>query len=639
MKIKLFTKFFLLQGMITIFFLLLSQFSFAQVDLTLTLTDFLNWQPTVATQANISNVPLHNRKVSPNAQILPGLDTNTRILYSPDGMDNFGPYIDSASQFNLFNFSHWQSIDILAWFGGSAGTPVIIPSKPWVDAAHANGVKVIGTVFMAPTVFGGSQAIMQNFLQQDSAGNYAAITQLMALANYYHFDGWIMNFETPVNSATGALAADFMNDFDSIYNGELIWYDALLPGGNVSYQNRLNATNGYFFEHATGMFTNYNWSSATVVASSNTYATGLGRSPFDVYTGADMWPNRPAQPAFTNYTWVDKIITNNVAKTSIALFATNFTFNYGGFSNFNNDFADYANFYGAERKIFSGLDEDPAVVDNTWKGFCNYIPVKTTITSFPFQTDFNTGHGLNYYYNGAILNAGQWHNMSHQSVLPSWTFSYNGTVIDYNFADAYQGGSSLNISASAAGSYSIPLYSTCLVPGVNTLMAELVLKSSSQNLDSVGLEIMRSNGASPALAVFHPGLTGSWEDLNNYTIPAGLTDTLTGIKLNIYASGSFTLNVGKIRLDENLSSTVNNIHPQQNSLTVFPNPSNGLVNCISSANETGQLIIFDLQGHCILTQSIEKGKTKQLTLPGNGLYMYEYTSGRDFKRGKLVVNK
>src|SRR4051812_33436686 len=94
-------------ALIVLLFLINSLSGFAQADLTLTITDFLNWQ-TPANNSNVSFIPVHSRVHTTNYQISTGLDTNAKILYCPDGMDNFGPYIDSASKFNLFNFSHWQ---------------------------------------------------------------------------------------------------------------------------------------------------------------------------------------------------------------------------------------------------------------------------------------------------------------------------------------------------------------------------------------------------------------------------------------------------------------------------------------------------------------------------------------------------
>ena len=513
--------------------------------------------------------------------------------------------------------------------------PILIPSKAWVDAAHKNGVKVIGTIFFAPAVFGGTPAAVQSFLQKDIAGNFIAADKMMQIANYYNFDGWIMNCETSVNSATGTLVASFMNRLDSAYTGELIWYDAMLPNGSVSYQNRLNVNNAYFFQHSTGLFTNYAWSNTATVTSSQSYALGLGQSPFKVYTGADLWPNRTAQPAFTNYTWIDKIISGGIAKTSIALFATNFTFNYGGFSNFNNDSNDYATFYAAERKIFTGIDQDPFSVDAQWKGIGHYISARSTITSLPFETAFNTGHGFNYYANGSILTAGSWHNMSHQDILPTWMFHSGSINLNYYFVDAYSGGSCLNISAAAAGNYSIPLYSTYFTTNTNLLNLELVLKSGATTIDSISIELKKKDNTL-INSVFHPSHNGSWETLMNNGIAAGLTDTIVEIILNIHSTGAFALNIGKFAIQPDSTFSIFEEKNKSSSFHIYPNPSAGIFSVYTNGN-SGMLSIFNLMGDKVLNKTINPGETQKLELPDRGVYMYEFISRTENKQGKLVV--
>jgi endo-beta-N-acetylglucosaminidase D len=607
--------------------------AYSQADLTLTITDLLNWQPP-AGQSNVSFTPVHQREHVKNFQLSGNLDTNAKILYCPDGMDNFGPYIDSANKFNLFNFSHWQYIDILCWFGGSAGAPILIPSKSWVDAAHKNGVKVIGTIFMAPIAFGGSQAQVQSFLVQDSAGNFIAAQKLIQIANHFNFDGWILNFETSVNSTVGGQAAAFVNALDSAYAGEVIWYDAMLVNGSISYQNKLNANNAYFFQHSTGLFTNYNWTLASTVTSSATYATGLGLSPFNVYTGADMWPGRNAQTAFSDYTWIDNIITSGVAKTSIAMFAMNFTFNYGPFTNFNNDSTDYETFYSTERKIFSGLDEDPQVTDATWKGLCNYITVRTPIISFPFETDFNTGHGMNYFSNGNIISSTPWHNMSLQSYLPSWTFNKNGLSVDYNFDDAYSGGSSLNIHGSNGGTTNLLLYSTHLILGSNDLGCELALKSTSNTaIDSVTLEFQRGSQSS-VFAVFHPALNGSWEHLISGISGLSSTDTIVAVNFVVYATDSFTIQLGKIGFDNSLINSISPVKSKLRHLKILQSFQEGMVEVINESDEKGELIIYNLKGIRVDSRAIRKQSRQIINLMQGQIYIYSFVTpnGNDVGR-------
>jgi endo-beta-N-acetylglucosaminidase D len=506
-----------------------------------------------------------------------------------------------------------------------------------VDVAHKNGVKVIGTVFFAPAVYGGTQAAVQSFLQQDAGGNFLAAAKMIEIANYYNFDGWLMNCETAVNSSTGAKMASFMNKLDSAYTGELIWYDALLQNGNVTYQNRLNANNAYFFQHSTGLFTNYAWTLASTVSSSQNYANGLALSPYRVYTGADMWPSRTAQPAFTNYTWIDKIFNNGIAKTSIALFATNFTYNYSGFSNFNNDSTDFNNFYKAEQQIFSGVDRNPFTTDAQWKGIGNYIAARSTNTSLPFETDFNTGHGLNYYNNGAILLNGSWHNMSHQAALPTWTFYNDGINIVYDFGDAFSGGSSLSFTGSASGTYNIPLYSTKLVTNSNSLNFKLALRSISTAIDSIEIELKKSDNTS-IYSSFTPAFGGNWENLLNSNISVGASDTIVSIGLNFYASGAFAVNIGKLGVEANTIATEIDQKANNTICKIYPNPSNGSFYFYSDANEDlGKLTITDLLGKTVLTKTIKKGEIQSIELKSRGVYLYEFSTGKISKQGKIIV--
>jgi len=110
----------------------------------------------LADAGNVSRVPLAGRMVDPGPGPDPAarLDPKVRVLFAPDGMNNFGNYLVPQPRFNLYTFTHWAQIDVLSWFAGTAGHNVLIPARPWVDTAHRNGVKVIGTAFFAPLAWG-----------------------------------------------------------------------------------------------------------------------------------------------------------------------------------------------------------------------------------------------------------------------------------------------------------------------------------------------------------------------------------------------------------------------------------------------------------------------------------------------------
>ena len=471
-----------------IFALLLSLLSFpfvnAQIEggsppYVLNVDQLKNWSPTgpTANANNIATVPLAKRFTTTSSQLNPNLSTEIKVLSAPDGINNLGNYMTEQNQFNLFNFTHWQYIDVLNWFGGTASQNIVMPSAPWVNAAHKNGVKVIGSVFFAPTAWGGNSAVIDNFMEQDANGNFIAADKLIEIANYYGFDGWLFNQETSTSLAVATAMRSFMAYLQDNKPAEMEihWYDAMIETGPVIWQNQLNSLNDAYLQDlenlkrtSDAIFTNYNWNSAYVQNSSNHTAV-LGRSKFDVYMGADLWPDRNAQPVFNDVTWIDQIFNGgNISDplTSIALFATNFT--YAKFNNYRNDPNDVQNFYETERRFFSGDDRDIDQADapGHWKGLGHYIPAKSVIKDLPFTTSFNTGHGRLFAMEGSET-VRDWHDMSKQDILPTWQFSISGNsnlTADFDFSQAYNGGTSLNISGSlnAGEDNRIKLYKTKL---------------------------------------------------------------------------------------------------------------------------------------------------------------------------------
>lgn len=521
----------------------------------LSIAQLKSWTSTgsTASAANVSNEPLAARFIQTNTQLNPNLSTSIRILSAPDGINNKGNYTTEQSQFNLFNFTHWQYIDVLNWFGGTASLNVMIPSKPWIDAAHKNGVKVIGSLFFAPTAFGGSSATVSQLFDQDGSGNYIAADKLIAIAQYYGFDGWLINQET---STTSQNANDMRLFMAYLQNNkpasmEIHWYDAMTESGPVSWQNTLNSQNDAFLQDGSqrtsdAIFTNYNWSSSMVTQAAN-HATSLSRSAFDVYTGADMWPDRNAQTAFSNTTWIDNIFNGNTnPKTSIALFATNLTFDK--FNNFSTNPSDVQNFYDTEVRLFSGDNRNPGTAGSGWKGIANYVPAKSTITSLPFETNFNTGHGQVFSTNGSQI-AKNWHDLSKQEVLPSWQWFFEGGTglnAQFDFSAAFNGGSSVKVTGTGSGTNTLRLYKTQLAVG-NQTKVDLVYKKGSSGATNMKLAVAFSDNVS-SWVTFDIGNspTSGW---NTKTIDlsahSGKQISVIGIQ---FAAGSTSMNLGQIKV-------------------------------------------------------------------------------------------
>lgn len=487
----------------------------AQPPFALTIQQARHWSPDAETASadNVSRVPLARRVSAPLAD-QQQLDTRAKVLYAPDGMNNFANYLEPQGKFNLYNFTHWSQIDVLNWFAGTADLTVQIPARPWVDTAHKNGVKVIGSVFLGIAQWGGNPDTVEALLEQDSQGRFILADKLIHIASYYRFDGWLINQETDltaVKDAKNQLIKDkkdpqrgrdlanrllaFMQYLtaNAPQGMEIHWYDSMLASGEVRWQNELNAKNQQFLQaevaSSDAIFLNYWWNKAMVLASRQK-AIELGRSPYDVYTGVDLWPSRNAQRAFSRHQWLDWLFDNTTALTSIALFAPNVNFNFDGethtpaFSRFQTDPADVLSFYATESRIFNGDDLNLAVVDKLgWKGLAAYLPAKSSLLSLPFSTSFNTGQGKMMMHHGQYV-AGAWTDMSRQDLLPTWQFAVqgdSGLQANYDFDKPYQGGSSLAVSGSTSLSSEIPLYHSDVVLGAASTI-RLVSQGKAQGL-------------------------------------------------------------------------------------------------------------------------------------------------------------
>lgn len=367
----------------------------------------------------------------------------------------------------FYAFGYWQYLGALTAWGGSASEGLIVaPSPTIVDAAHRNGVPVYGTVFF-PTIDrqGGDPQWVRDFTDDRMPD------ALIRVATYFGFDGWFINQETDdVGPEIAAAVAQVMAAFESRRSGlALIWYDAMDKNGKLNYQNELTDDNVTFFQdgrcrRADGIFLNY-WWSTDMLSSSASYARDHGRSGYDVYAGVLVGEDK--LDAFT----FDTVFQGRPRDISAGLFSIEWT---AKDAIKEPDF--FATLYALESKVWVGPAGDPRVTtpNVSWQGVATSIAERTTITSTPFMTTFNTGHGTMYAVDGVRYPIGVWHNMSLQDVLPTyrWCVDSGGSRLNVglDFTDAYQGGASLLLSGTLDAANTIRLYQTRLpVTGTTTV--------------------------------------------------------------------------------------------------------------------------------------------------------------------------
>ncbi len=639
-----------------------------QAPYVLTIAELKNWTETgtTADPLLIATEPLAERFINTDTQFNPSLPNDMGIAYLPDGMNNFANYGEEQSQFNLYNFTNWSYIDKLVWFGGTASQTVQLPSAPWTNAAHKNGVKVFGNVFFAPNVFGGSTATMLDFLEQDGSGDFIVIPIMVNMMQYYNFDGWFINEETSTDASTAQLMYEFLRDLTTAVEAldkEVMWYDAMLLSGSVGWQNRLNAGNSVFVQNdedgnsgngfeqrvSSNIFINFFWSNSAFPSSSRDRANTIGRSAFEVFTGVDVWPGRNQAPFQTGgNNWMGLLHENATTPyTSLGLFAPNCIYNNSLYSNFNNDPSDYVDFYSEERHMFAGADRNPRLEDATgFKGYANWIPAASTITGIPFETNFNTGHGLKKFTDGVETSPAPWHNMDDQDILPNWQFAFseNNTVsASWDFDDAYNGGSSLKIEGTlnTGENNDLLLYKTKLLL---TADSKIDIVFNYSQIDNTRLRILLTFADNPTETVqywINPGAAPGWFG-RSIILQEHAGRELATIGLRFASAetiNNYKINIGNLKVHNGIGLGVEDNVLANNAVVVtYPSGKPDLINLHIDRNYLSGVLdyeLYSIDGKLVTRNKIGSSKKTHALQTGSfskGIYLLTIKDSGSFSK-------
>lgn len=437
--------------------------------------DFLGWKPEKDPHAkfNISHVPLRERFIDSSTQVRPELSTQPSIVsLVPTYRTNSHPS-QGFLTVEQYAFPYWQYIDYFVQWGGSSGEGLIVtPAVPWIDAAHRNGVEVMGTVFFPPNVYGGKEEWVRDFLQKDNLGRFLVADKMIEVAGLYGFEGWFINQETKgLNKVDADDMQAFLTYFQSKSNGKckIMWYDAMIEDGRVIWQDELNHHNSIYWQQGDQklsdiLFIDFGWSTSDL-EDSHEVAKALNRSPWELYSGIDVQSRSYKTPVNWNGLYKD----DKPYTTSIGLYWPSSTFNIA-----KDKQPESVN--EEEQKFWNGttLNEDvPLWRSKEWEGFSNYFPARSTISELPFITNFNYGLGRFYNEEGKRLSNREWHNLSNQDILPTWQWNIDTTKIaaTFDFYESYTGGSSIRIDFKQDNAETlVPLYKTNIaLKGVETI--------------------------------------------------------------------------------------------------------------------------------------------------------------------------
>ena len=463
-----------------------------------------------------------------------------------------------ANNFIGYNPTYWQYMDVLVWWAGSAGEGIIIPpSAPVTDAAHLNGVKVLGQIFFPPSAFGGQSKWVYEVLTEEN-GTFPYAKKLYEIAAYYGFDGWFINEETlcSYNDKWRRFFTYYFElaDKDGNSHHEIQWYDmsTSFNGKKASFED----------DSRFSYFSNYGSPSGAASNKSTFEGWGLGDSYFkQMYHGVEC-----AQGGFTgNGSYFKYCFTQSGHNGSIDLFNPE----EGIWKQVVKDQLDTEDAcgdvaYGKMKTVFSNESRfwtnaaaDPSNTNgwsgSQWPGLANAIAERSAITTKPFVSSFSAGLGKYRFVDGVKLGTQDWYHRGMQDILPTWRWwienNSDGLKIDLDWDDAFNTGTSLKVTGTltAQASHLTRLYKTKLAIA-NGDKFQLVYKGDIANTE---VKLATADNAS-SFSTFSLA-NATKQDVNGWTVATIDISSLNGKTLAIIAldfksnaGGAFNVSLGQL---------------------------------------------------------------------------------------------
>ncbi|MCL2747210.1 MAG: Ig-like domain-containing protein [Oscillospiraceae bacterium] len=552
--------------------------------------DILTWDPEtdIYQDEMIGYVPLQERidplqatQAHPNlhskAQLLNISVGNYRSTDTERGPFNGNHYYD---EFPYQVYKFWQYTDMIgsggkpgpdmdpalftpgvaynnssSWFmqyGGNYGI-VAIPAAPYINAAHKNGVKIIGEIFFPRAPQFANEWLYET---KDEEGNtvFPYAQKLVDVMKYYGFDGYFFNQEDAFSSA-----------FVSLYKRQIQYmmnqgcyvqmYDGITDSGSgTSYQQTFNATNSnYVYDTnastnlgrvSNSMFIDYKYTQAGVNNGIN-HAISKGLDPFEtVFFGVEGGNGRFGNGTSDNgyqsaYQYPFIKGSDGLPRASLAIWGGDFNSEWYSSTSSAGQWNKYKTPYqwqveerermyyttptmNADATTFGTISRTDVQVTNTntgriYQGFASFIAERSVIGGSVFTTNFGTGHGLQYWKNGEIIRNKEWTNINIQDIMPTWqwwktgtyhtnlnmdwdygpnytrmTGSGTGTLTAFNFSlvGAYNGGSSLVVYGSQRGTNFINLFKTDLAVKAASKISLTYRKPSANDASTLRLGLI-----------------------------------------------------------------------------------------------------------------------------------------------------
>ncbi|ABR30877.1 glycoside hydrolase [Thermosipho melanesiensis] len=421
--------------------------------------DLLDWKSDPNIVYNISHIPLAKRIYAEPITNFAEKDVKIMVLSIMNPSTSGMPSQGSNNSFKTYPFSFWQYVDYLVAWAGSAGEGIIVPpSADVIDLAHKNGVYVLGTIFFPPNIYGGRRNWVDQLLKEEN-GKFIIADKLIEVAETYGFDGWFINQETKgCNETHVKKMINFLNYLkEKAPWMKVVWYDAMSKIGAIEWQGELNENNVVYIVNndkklVDAIFLDFRWQSLkrpeTIENTLNTMKK-YNLKKDDIFVGFDLQANG----FYTYSNWPKIIDENGKLKVSLGFYCPSWA--YYSTKNISKFWQNEETLWIADHPVltYNGKEEFFKIKWNEnykqyrWQAPSKFVVEKSPITSLPFITHFNAGHGYAFYVDGKKLSNIPWNNRSLMDIFPTYRWKVTGPIpkIFVDYSTAYYGGSSLKI--------------------------------------------------------------------------------------------------------------------------------------------------------------------------------------------------
>jgi mannosyl-glycoprotein endo-beta-N-acetylglucosaminidase len=171
----------------------------------------------------------------------------SKIILCHDMKNNYQEdrFMQGYNYKNAYRFYEWNLIDTFIYFSHYF---VTIPTESWINAAHKNGVVILGTFI---TEFDRGYKLCKEFINDKNKID-KMIDNLVEITEFYGFDGWLINIENKIDEEFVQnlvyfvdLLTKSLKNKDKKY--KVIWYDSVIKTGELKWQNEMNDLNKYNF--------------------------------------------------------------------------------------------------------------------------------------------------------------------------------------------------------------------------------------------------------------------------------------------------------------------------------------------------------------------------------------------------------